>query len=107
MNKNSIKDFSKVGIYGLTYKENVDDTRESPGLQLLNLAKGFKVYDPYVEEDIVDYQYHDLDEFINDVEIIVLLVNHDEIIENKNKLNDKLVLDTKNIIDKSEKVYKL
>ena len=26
---------SKVGLYGLTYKENVDDTRESPTLQLL------------------------------------------------------------------------
>jgi len=35
MRENNIKDISKVGLYGLAYKENVDDTRESPTLQLL------------------------------------------------------------------------
>ena len=28
-------DISRVGLYGLTYKENVDDMRESPTLQML------------------------------------------------------------------------
>jgi len=50
MKEHHIKDVSKVGLYGLTYKENVDDTRESPTLQLLeqlekNLSYGIKVYD--------------------------------------------------------------
>lgn len=35
MKKNNIRDISRVGLYGLTYKENVDDIRESPTLQLL------------------------------------------------------------------------
>src|SRR5699024_1235883 len=35
MKQNDIDDISKVGLYGLTYKANVDDTRESPTLQLL------------------------------------------------------------------------
>ena len=35
MKKNNITDISKVGLYGLTYKENVDDMRESPTLQML------------------------------------------------------------------------
>ena len=43
----------------------------------------------------------------DDVEMVVILVNHNEIIENKNKLEDRLVLDTKNIMEKSDKVYKL
>lgn len=30
MAENGITDPSKVGIYGLTYKEDVDDVRESP-----------------------------------------------------------------------------
>lgn len=30
MREHNIKDISKVGLYGLAYKENVDDTRESP-----------------------------------------------------------------------------
>lgn len=35
MRENNIQDISKIGLYGLSYKENVDDTRESPTLQLL------------------------------------------------------------------------
>lgn len=54
MKENGITDYSKVGIYGLTYKENINDVRESPTLQLLSLYKGnkdhnFKIYDPYVK----------------------------------------------------------
>lgn len=54
MQEHGLTDVSRVGLYGLTYKENVDDTRESPTLQLLHimdehLAGGLiKVYDPYV-----------------------------------------------------------
>ena len=48
-----ISDPSRVGLYGLTYKEDVDDCRESPTLQLLqaqerHLGVPLKVYDPYV-----------------------------------------------------------
>ena len=32
MKERNIKDVSKVGLYGLTYKEDVDDTRESPSM---------------------------------------------------------------------------
>ena len=39
MEKNGLKDYKRVGIYGLTYKENVDDYRESPTLQLLEAQK--------------------------------------------------------------------
>ena len=35
MKENGITDFSRVGLYGLSYKENVDDPRESPTIQLL------------------------------------------------------------------------
>ena len=57
MREHKITDISKVGIYGLAYKENVDDTRESPTLQLLkrmdeHLAFGVKVYDPYIKREL-------------------------------------------------------
>ena len=35
MKEKGLTDISRVGLYGLTYKENVDDYRESPALQLL------------------------------------------------------------------------
>lgn len=111
MKENNIKDVSRVGLYGMTYKEDVDDVRESPTLQILecmekHLASGIKVYDPFVSENIVENQYHDLDRFIEDVDLIVLLVAHTEIKENMDKIKDKLILDTRNICH-FEAVYKL
>lgn len=102
MKEKGIKEVSKVGFYGLTYKENVDDVRESPTLQMLesmerHLAHGVKVYDPFIKTDMVENQYHDLDAFLNDVELVVLLVAHNEIKENMDKLKGKVILDTRNI----------
>lgn len=111
MKENNISDFSKVGLYGLTYKENVDDVRESPTLQMLEYLEkenieGLKVYDPYISKDIVANQYHNLDTFINDVDVVVIMVNHNEIKENMNKLNGKVIFDTKNICN-LDKTYKM
>jgi len=111
MREHEIKDISKVGIYGLTYKENVDDTRESPTLQLLermdeHLAFGVKVFDPFVKQRIVDHQFMNFEDFLNEIEILVIMVGHDHIKENIDLLQNKLVLDTKNICI-FEKSYKL
>lgn len=97
-----MKDFSRVGLYGLTYKEDVDDVRESPTLQLLecqrrHLAEELKVYDPFVAQDLVEYQYHDLDAFLADVDFVVIMVKHSEIRNNMEKLRGKVVLDCHNI----------
>jgi len=102
MKERNMHDLSRVGLYGLTYKENVDDMRESPTLQLLesqekHLGDPLKVYDPLIKEDKVANQYHNLDEFLNDVDIVVIMVGHDEIKENFEKLKNKVVLDTRNI----------
>lgn len=111
MREHNIKDISKVGLYGLTYKENVDDIRESPTLQLLermdeHLAFGVKVFDPFVKTRIVDHQFMNFEDFINEIEILVVLVAHDHIKENMYAINDKLILDTKNICS-FEGAYKL
>ncbi len=100
--ENNIKDFSRIGLYGLTYKENVDDTRESPTLRLLEIAnefgiEGFKVYDPYVTESMVENQYMDLEQFLNEVDIVVILVAHKHIKDNKHLLTSKVVYDTRHV----------
>ena len=104
MKEKGMKDLSRVGLYGLTYKENVDDMRESPTLQLLesqekHLGNPLKVYDPLITENEVDNQYHNLEEFLNAVDMVVIMVGHDEIRQNMDKLNGKIVLDTRNIYD--------
>ena len=103
MKEKGMTDVKRVGLYGLTYKENVDDMRESPTLQLLesqerHLAAGLKVYDPFVAKDVVDNQYHNLDEFLSEVDMVVIMVKHNEIKENVEKLKDKVILDCHNIV---------
>ncbi len=98
MKDNNVNDISRVGLYGLTYKENVDDTRESPTLQLLDLdIKGIKSYDPFITEQITENQYFNLDDFIAYIDIVVLMVAHDEIKNNFDKIKDKIIFDTRNI----------
>lgn len=104
MREKGLEDISRVGLYGLTYKENVDDVRESPTLQLLesqarHLATGLKVYDPFVAQDIVANQYHDLDSFLSNIDMVVIMVKHAEIREHMQKLSEKIVLDCQNVID--------
>ncbi|WP_165062725.1 nucleotide sugar dehydrogenase [Adlercreutzia sp. ZJ154] len=104
MKDNGIVDVNRVGLYGLTYKENVDDMRESPTLQLLEfqercLAPALKVYDPYIKDDVVPNQYHSLDSFLNAVDLVVVMVKHEEIIQRTESLCDKVVLDCHNVID--------
>ena len=100
MDETGITDPARVGLYGLTYKENVDDCRESPTLQLLecqkrHLAAPLKVYDPMVARDLVENQYHELDAFLRDVDLVVIMVGHNELKEHMEKLAGKTVLDTR------------
>lgn len=111
MEEHGIADAGRVGLYGLTYKEDVDDVRESPTLQLLesmkkHLAREIKVYDPWVTRDLVNNQYHDFDAFLKEVDLVVLMVGHSQIKEQMDKLRGKVILDTRNIC-RDMKVYHL
>ena len=112
MKENNMTDVSKVGLYGLTYKENVDDMRESPTLQMLESMEKHlcgnlvKVYDPYITKDVVPNQIHDLDEFLDSVDLVVLLVGHNEIKDNMDNLKVKIILDTRHICN-IEGTYRL
>ena len=49
--------FRKIGIYGLAFKPNTDDLRESPGVALIErlIGKGcdVKIYDPHIQLDAI------------------------------------------------------
>jgi UDP-N-acetyl-D-mannosaminuronic acid dehydrogenase len=102
MRENEMTDYSRIGFYGLTYKEDVDDTRDSPTLQLfdrikLHLGMPPKVYDPMVTRAITPNQYDDFDKFLESADLIVLMVGHSHIIGNMDRLKGKIVYDTRNI----------
>ena len=108
MKANEVHNVARIGIYGLTYKEDVDDVRESPTLQLLdNMERHLsgnqvKVYDPFVQQNIVPNQYHDLQEFVNDVDLIVIMVAHSELKNKTGILREKIVLDARHVFNKSQ-----
>ncbi len=112
MKEKGMEDLSRVGFYGLAYKENVDDMRESPTLQMLEsmerhlCGNSIKVYDPFIVEDVVPNQFHSLDEFLAEIDFVILLVGHTEIIDNMDKLKGKIILDTRHICD-LEGTYRL
>ncbi len=110
MKEKGMSDTARVGLYGLTYKENVDDTREAPSLQLLHkqrthLGNQLKVYDPYVTEKITANQYFDFREFLNQVDFVVIMVKHDHIKENMELLRGKIILDCQNICTLPDTYY--
>ena len=109
MRENGITDNRRVGLYGLTYKENVDDFRESPTLQLLeaqehHLARPLKCYDPFLEQKkIAENQFSDFDGFLHDIDMVVIMVKHDHIRHNMDRLQGKVILDCCNICPKDMK----
>lgn len=112
MKENNIKDYSKVGLYGLTYKENVDDMRESPTLQLIDIFNKYnidniKIYDPFIKEKKFSGQVMNLEEFLKNIELVLVLVAHDEIKDNQRLLDNKIIYDTRNVINNGKKIYKI
>ena len=102
MQQHGLKDISRVGLYGLAYKANVDDCRESPALQLQQVVKDccdmtLISYDPYVRRELFSNQEHDLKAFLDQVDLVVVLVGHDEIRKNVTALDSKIILDCCNL----------
>lgn len=96
----------KVAILGVSYKGNVDDTRESPAKVLIRLLKerGYSVaiYDPYVEE--FEEELVSLEEAFFQADCAVVMADHDQFrYLDPNSLGGlmrhKQILDTRNVID--------
>lgn len=113
MREHDVSDASKVGVYGLTYKEDVDDVRESPTLQMLEAmeehlcAGSMKVYDPWVERDEVPGQVHSMEEFLDGLEMVIVMVGHSQIKGRPEAFGGRILIDPRNVMGSGENVYKL
>jgi len=99
----------KVGILGITYKGNVDDTRESPAKKVIDclLHNNFKIsiYDPHASN--FEYPIEDMEKCITNSDALIFLTDHDEfkkfseevILEISKIMENKIVVDTRNILD--------
>ena len=94
-----------ISIFGVAYKGNSDDDRESPAYEIISeLEKDYelKIYDPHMDNQKLTF-----DEAILDSSLILVLCDHKEFKHiDFNKLNEKMrnpvIFDTKNIVEKQE-----
>lgn len=100
-------DNPKIAAFGVTYKGNVDDVRESPSFEIVEMLKsqGFivQVYDPHVSND----EYVDLDTAVQHADIVVILTDHNEYKNMDHKhiaslMKTPVLFDTRNIIKQQE-----
>jgi len=98
---------AKIGILGLAYKADVDDTRESPALKIIDIlkSKGSEVFvfDPHVKKG---NNVKDFDELLDKSDYIILATDHQEFkdmdLKKLKQNNIKIVIDGKNCLDKEE-----
>lgn len=97
-----------VTVFGLTYKGNVDDIRESPAMDIYNLLRAegkfeVRAYDPHVNQSWVE---QDLSTAVADSDLVLILADHNEFKQFTNSdlagMKNKLIFDTKNIVDSVE-----
>ena len=96
---------SRILLLGVAYKADVDDTRESPSLEVLRqlLLRGGDVSycDPWVSEFELDEQTHRsvawTPEAVEAADCIVLLTPHREFLEQPLWNRARLVVDTRNV----------
>ncbi len=108
---------SKIMFLGVAYKPNIDDPRESPALEIMDITahKGGDVFyhDPYIPlvktNEGRGFQSIDLtEENLKNADVVVLTTNHREFDTEFIKKYSKLIVDLRNMIKEGgENVYKL
>jgi UDP-N-acetyl-D-mannosaminuronic acid dehydrogenase len=91
-----------IGCLGLAYKNDVDDLRESPALDITRALIKENVgtvlaCEPYAKE-FKEFPLHPLDKVLKESDILVLLVNHKQFYDiDRELLKEKIVIDTRGI----------
>jgi UDP-N-acetyl-D-glucosamine dehydrogenase len=103
--KEDKKKLFKILILGIAYKKNVDDLRESPAVQLINILhkeKNFQInfYDPFIKKiDSRNKKFKDINYFhlkynkLNKFDLVAILTDHDILDYKKIFKYSKIILD--------------
>ena len=97
------EDAEKISVFGVAYKGNTDDARESPAFEIITglKAAGYEIaiHDPHFDNP----DYLDFDEATKDSSLVLILTDHDQFKNldyealSKN-MKTGIIFDTKNII---------
>ena len=112
---------SKIGIFGVAYKKDVDDPRESPSFKLMELLieRGAELSycDPHIPQlpkmrsfDVPDLSHNPAsDEYVSSLDCVLIATNHSAFDWPEIVKNALMVVDTRNathaVTDGREKIY--
>ena len=100
-------DNPKIAAFGVTYKGNVDDIRESPAMDVIGMLtkEGIDValHDPHVESN--KWNFVSAEESVRNADLILILADHDEFkslnySELARKMKTPQLFDTRNCVQK-------
>jgi UDP-N-acetyl-D-glucosamine dehydrogenase len=117
-NKKSLKG-SKILVIGIAYKKDIDDSRESPGIKLIELLEegGAEVsyYDPYIPEiynlrqtDLVMSSVKLTEEILREQDGVIIATAHSNVDYRKVLESSSLIVDTRNALSgiKRNKIFR-
>lgn len=97
----------RVAVFGLAFKGNIDDMRESPSVEVIHhlekLGIDYTAYDPHIKVNNLKRQTQSMEEALLHADIILVLTDHNYFRylqpEQVNELvRTKMIFDTKNCI---------
>ncbi|EMY8533939.1 nucleotide sugar dehydrogenase [Bacillus paranthracis] len=100
---------SKVAVFGVAYKGNVDDIRESPALEVIDLLRkenySVSIHDPHIDSDF--FQTESAEEAVKDADLLLILTDHNEFKELdydnlSSMMKNPVLFDTRNCIREGE-----
>lgn len=95
----------KIAVFGLSYKGNVDDIRESPAIDVVNILMAMDLevalYDPHVQPGKMPVV--SIENAVQDADLILVLTDHDEFKELDydtltKSMAHAMILDTRNCL---------
>lgn len=98
----------KIAVFGLAYKGNIDDLRESPALKVVKELADFgfdiQIYDPWIRQEQTMLPLMDRAETLDGAEALLILTDHAlfkqlDMKEVAEKMHQPLVIDTKNCVE--------
>lgn len=102
---------NKVAVFGLAFKGNVDDMRESPSTTVIDelLQVGCEVisYDPHIKTNQHPTQVQSMEDALHGADLLIILTDHNEFKQlNPARIGDlmthRMVFDTKNCLPRED-----
>jgi UDP-N-acetyl-D-mannosaminuronic acid dehydrogenase len=96
----------RVALFGVSYKGNIDDIRESPALEIIAGLKDkveLRVYDPHVKGG-VGHEMCSLEDAVNGADLLLIVTDHSDFRflspdEMARRMRNRVLFDTRNFLD--------